>query len=321
MTIYFLQKLNPPILPVLHEVINSKRLPNSSRSAKNSTSQHPLTSEASEAGTTSTVLTNPLFYNSDSNDDSDEDAEEADEEEEEETELEKDSIENFDIFKANLRVYLQRKTWQSTNIEGLGSLWLKLLAFYSIDFGFKKNFISIRNHDRVSKSEVKMYTKKMAIEDPFLLKQSLSRNLLTQTNKHVIYVISKACLYFVNVTRGLSVSGSGTAGEKIVEKLILDTGILEAKKRNNGLLDTEEKMNENEEQTGVEDEELNEDEIAEDIFELDNYIDGGNEDGGLFNGMDENEEYVNSEGRKVKLNKNNSLDTLKKVNFKNQLLK
>ena len=77
-----------------------------------------------------------------------------------------------------------------TNTEGLASLWLKLLAFYSFDFGFKKNFISIRSLDRFSKSDVKMYTKKIAIEDPFLLKQSLSRDLLTQTNKHIVYVVS-----------------------------------------------------------------------------------------------------------------------------------
>jgi terminal uridylyltransferase len=112
-------------------------------------------------------------------------------------------VENFDIFKKNLQIYLKSQTWSVTNAEDLGSLWLQLLAFFSIDFGFKKNFISIRSLTRVSKSEVKMYTKKMAIEDPFLLKQSLSRNLMTQTNKHIIYVISKACLYFVNTTRSL----------------------------------------------------------------------------------------------------------------------
>jgi len=291
---------------------------NGSRSAKTSISHHPSVSDTFETKTASSVLTNPLFYNSDSNNNSDEDVDEADEDEED-FELEKDSVENFDIFKANLSVYLQRKTWQSTNIEGLGSLWLKLLAFYSIDFGFKKNFISIRNHDRVSKSEVKMYTKKMAIEDPFLLKQSLSRNLLTQTNKHIIHVISKACLYFVSVTKGLSVIGTGTTGDKIIERLISDTGIIEAKKRNKGLLCTEEDLNENDDNVDIDDAELNGD---EDIFELDNYVDGNsNENGEIFNSLEENEGcgLSNSEkleGKRIKSTKSQNLDNLKKVKLK-----
>ena len=80
-----------------------------------------------------------------------------------------------------------------------------------------------------------MYTKKMAIEDPFSLKQSLSRNLLTQTNKYIINVFSKSCLYFVMNTHCYTDPTNLDPKEercKIVDKLVAETGILDAKKTN-----------------------------------------------------------------------------------------
>lgn len=125
---------------------------------------------------------------------------------------------------------------------------MKLLAFYSIDFGFKKTFISIRRHKRISKSKVKMYTKKIAIEDPFSLKQSLSRNLMTQTNKYIINVISKTCLYFVSNTHCYSDSKLEIIKSdkyKIVDKLIEETGILDARKSNKELDEDVDEYDEN----------------------------------------------------------------------------
>jgi terminal uridylyltransferase len=125
---------------------------------------------------------------------------------------------------------------------------LKLLVFYSIDFGFKKTFISIRRHKRISKSKVKMYTKKIAIEDPFSLKQSLSRNLMTQTNKYIINVISKACLYFVSNMHCYSDSKLEIIKSdkyKIVDKLIEETGILDARKSNKELDEDVDEYDEN----------------------------------------------------------------------------
>ena len=85
----------------------------------------------------------------------------------------------------------------------------------------------------------------MAIEDPFSLKQSLSRNLLTQTNKYIINVFSKSCLYFVANTHNYTdVEATAAAREfkefkeekcKIVDKLVAETGILDAKKTNSEL--------------------------------------------------------------------------------------
>jgi terminal uridylyltransferase len=220
MSIYFLQQLNPPCLPILHEIINSKKL----NHAKNELTL-PLT-------TTSTRKQRKAQNDSD------------------EPDYDHDTIDNFGFFKRNLQDYINEKTWQSSNRDNLAALWLKLLTFYSIDFGFKKTFISVRKQKRISKSKVKMYTKKMAIEDPFSLKASLSRNLLTQTNKHIINVFSKSCFSFVLNTHSCccpqeSVDSSSLVETKatnykalvepkykIVDKLIAETGILDAKRNN-----------------------------------------------------------------------------------------
>lgn len=95
--------------------------------------------------------------------------------------------------------------WKSQNRDSLGSLWLKLLAFYSIDFGFRKYLVSVRSSSRIPKSSIKMYSKKMCIEDPFYLKQSLSKGLITQTNKYIVNVIAKACMHFVLSTQNISI--------------------------------------------------------------------------------------------------------------------
>ena len=91
----------------------------------------------------------------------------------------------------------------------------------------------------------------MAIEDPFSLKQSLPRNLLTQTNKYIINVISKSCLYFVLNTHCVienlqTEPGIKEEKFKIVEKLIAETGILDAKKTNGLLEDDHDDQDEDE---------------------------------------------------------------------------
>lgn len=93
--------------------------------------------------------------------------------------------------------------WRSGNHDSLGSLWLKLLAFYSVDFGFKKYMISVRRRLRIPKMAVKMFNKKMCIEDPFYLKQSLSKNLISQTNKYIVNVFAKTCISFVFNTHSI----------------------------------------------------------------------------------------------------------------------
>ena len=198
MCIYFLQKLNPPVLPVLHELCDSRKIHKSA------------------------------LDNSDDDDLADEDS----------AKIDKDNVHDFDVFGKNVNLFVQRKSWQSKNKSSIGELWLKLLTFYSIDFGFKKTLVSIRKSNRISKSSMKMYTKKISIEDPFCLKQSLSRNLMTQTNKYIISVISKACLYFVHNCQYRALVAKDTDRKlsvSIVDQLAEETGILDARKARNNL--------------------------------------------------------------------------------------
>jgi hypothetical protein len=245
MAIYFLQKLNPPILPVLHEKINIKKL-NNLTSADNLKSNYSKCFSKNINNINKNDDGDSLTSATDSSDELESKDGDVDDEDDDETD-EYESLDDFNLFKTNLQMFLKSKQWLCKNDEEIGSLWLKLLAFYSVDFGFKKNFISVRSHRKISKSDVKMYTKKLAIEDPFLLKQSLSRNLMTQTNKHIIFVISKSCLYFVNSTKLLKLEAENSSGDneqnekslsssyKIVDKLVEDTGILDAKKKSNNL--------------------------------------------------------------------------------------
>ena len=66
MTIYYLQKLKPPILPVLHEIINSKRV-NGTRSTKTSISVNNLPCPSEPA-----IDEDEYFDESNSDDESDE---------------------------------------------------------------------------------------------------------------------------------------------------------------------------------------------------------------------------------------------------------
>lgn len=50
-----------------------------------------------------------------------------------------------------------------------------------------------------------MYSKKMCVEDPFYLKQNLSKSLITQTNKYIVNVIAKTCLSFVFNTHSINI--------------------------------------------------------------------------------------------------------------------
>ncbi|CAF0866293.1 unnamed protein product [Brachionus calyciflorus] len=210
MTIYFLQKLNPPVLPVLHELCDSKKL-NKSFGKKESNNEP-----------------NDENYSFDEDNENDRSF------------IEKDSVQDFGIFRKNVTNFVNGKNWLSQNQMTIGELWLKLLTFYSIDFGFKKTLISIRRSQRINKSSMKMYTKKISIEDPFYLKQSLSRNLMTQTNKYIISVISRACLYFVNSTHYKTSQANELEGKSvnIVDNLIEETKIYDARKARKDLENT-----------------------------------------------------------------------------------
>jgi hypothetical protein len=250
MTIYFLQKINPPVLPVLHEIINSKKLNHDILS----TSPKKKLSVSSKLAFDQNNIEQDNINNDNMS-------------------YEYDTIQNFSVFKKNVNTYVNGKCWKTSNTESIGQLWLKLLTFYSIDFGFKKYFVSIRKEKRISKSKVKMYSKKLAIEDPFSLKQSLSRNLLTETNKFIITTISKCCLYFITKTDNhLIINCSSNLCNhqnndnlNIVDNLISETGIIEARKTNKQLDEENEEDDFNDSEDEEEDEDENDaDEISDD---------------------------------------------------------
>lgn len=283
MAIYFLQKINPPVLPVLHETINSSKnsLLNAKTNLTNNKSKVKSVSLCEDFLSENQPQKQVINTNEDSSEQSDSD------------DLDQDRVDvkNFDIFKKNIQSYLSGKHWQSGNADQVGALWLKLLAFYSIDFGFKKTFISVRTLRRIPKSDVKMYTKKVAIEDPFLLKQSLSRNLVTQTNKYIIQCISKACLHFVNNTHNLkSTAGSNATSvkaQKIVDKLIEETGILEAKKKSKEFMTNDENLDDDEnDEIDESDDDENENDVDDDDVEFEE------EDEAYFNGYQENNDEL-----------------------------
>lgn len=219
MTIYFLQQLRPPVLPVLHEIIDFKSVQQAAsqgggdlktNSSSSTTTNKPTQTKSKKLGDGRRRKES----NDDNEDDEykdDDDGEEEDEDNNNEDNNEDDDDDddeeeevnrvNFGIFETNMRTYVSSGKWKSVNADSLGSLWLKLLTFYSLDFGFRKHMISIRRHARVSKLHLKMYSKKLCIEDPFYLKQNLSRRVITQTNKYIANVIAKTCLYFVHQTQ------------------------------------------------------------------------------------------------------------------------
>lgn len=71
MVIFFLQKLNPSILPVLHEIINSKKLQTNTSKPR---SARPSVNKPSADDTS--VEKKPLFYDDDSQNETDDDGEE-----------------------------------------------------------------------------------------------------------------------------------------------------------------------------------------------------------------------------------------------------
>lgn len=107
MAIYFLQKLNPPVLPVLHELIDSKKMTKSSTNGllcENSPSKRTLSINSNKLDSTNEYLDENSFdeYNTIIDDmefDSDQNAAL-------QRATDKESTENFSIFRKNLNNYV-----------------------------------------------------------------------------------------------------------------------------------------------------------------------------------------------------------------------
>jgi hypothetical protein len=55
-------------------------------------------------------------------------------------------------------------SWKSENSDSIGLLWLNMLAFYSFDYTFKDVYLSVRSKTKACKTAFKIHGKKIAIE-------------------------------------------------------------------------------------------------------------------------------------------------------------
>lgn len=62
----------------------------------------------------------------------------------------------------------------------LGQLWLELLRFYTLEFALEENIISIRLKELLSRDAKNWPRRRLAIEDPFVLKRNVARSLNSQ---------------------------------------------------------------------------------------------------------------------------------------------
>ncbi|KAG8234435.1 hypothetical protein J437_LFUL014181 [Ladona fulva] len=74
------------------------------------------------------------------------------------------------------------------NKLSVGSLWLKMLRFYTEDFDFEEYVISIRQKQKLFKFEKMWYKKAMAIEDPFDITHNLG-GALSRKSKLLIIIL------------------------------------------------------------------------------------------------------------------------------------
>lgn len=66
--------------------------------------------------------------------------------------------------------------WKSKNTESVGKLWLELFKFYTMGFKMTELVINIRCLKPMNKTD-KAWSKKIAIEDPFVQKRNLTRTV------------------------------------------------------------------------------------------------------------------------------------------------
>ncbi|XP_059469571.1 terminal uridylyltransferase 4-like [Neocloeon triangulifer] len=86
--------------------------------------------------------------------------------------------------------------WKSENTMSLGELWYKLLQFYAVDFPESKNIVCIRLKEPLTKNDKHWTSRKIAIEDPYLLKRNVSRYLVTTTYDYIMSCLLDAYQYF-----------------------------------------------------------------------------------------------------------------------------
>ncbi|KAG0710685.1 Terminal uridylyltransferase 4 [Chionoecetes opilio] len=66
--------------------------------------------------------------------------------------------------------------WKTKNTECVGKLWLEMFRFYTLGFKMTEQVINVRYLQPMNKTD-KAWSKKIAIEDPFLQKRNLTRTV------------------------------------------------------------------------------------------------------------------------------------------------
>ena len=70
------------------------------------------------------------------------------------------------------------QSWKTLNTAGLAELWIEFFEYYSLGIHSTENVVSIRSAVSSSiRTDKHWNRKKMAIEDPFSTKRSLSRSV------------------------------------------------------------------------------------------------------------------------------------------------
>ena len=81
--------------------------------------------------------------------------------------------------KHQIAYYLQPKIWphHGKNKRSSGELWLEMIRYYTEEFDWMQNVITVRTLEPISKIHKLWNTKCLAIEDPFELSHNLGAGL------------------------------------------------------------------------------------------------------------------------------------------------
>ena len=73
------------------------------------------------------------------------------------------------------------KDWRTQNVKTVGELWIELFEYYALGLNMNENVVSIRQIGGYTRTEKQWKGKKLAIEDPFSTKRSLTRSVNSLT--------------------------------------------------------------------------------------------------------------------------------------------
>ncbi|XP_022106957.1 terminal uridylyltransferase 4-like isoform X6 [Acanthaster planci] len=95
-------------------------------------------------------------------------------------------------------VLQENETLECQNVDSLGELWIKMLRFYAVEVAVEKMVISVRNREPITREELKIPNRRLAIEDPIALnKKNIAKSLTSNTVfQYLMDRLQGALLYF-----------------------------------------------------------------------------------------------------------------------------